>query len=304
MVNDPSNILLAFGLTLFSGLATGVGGLFTFFHKRTNTKLLSVVLGFSAGVMIYVSFVEIFFEAKKHLEMGMGQELGQIVTAASFFGGMLLIAIIDKLIPSYENPHKIHRIEEVYGWGKNFGYRKKAKGKNTFDRSASRGYDRGNNRYDRQKIKNRKLLRTGLFTALAITIHNFPEGIVAFTSALTQPSLGIAVSVAIAIHNLPEGIAVSIPVYCATGSRLKALKMSVLSGLSEPLGAVAGYLILMPFLNDIIFGIIFAAVAGIMGFISFDELLPTAREYGEHHLTMYGVIAGMAFMAFSLILVT
>ncbi|NTV89901.1 MAG: zinc transporter ZupT [Clostridiales bacterium] len=274
-------VLLAFLLTLFAGLSTGIGGLITFFFRKTNTKLLSVILGFSAGVMIYVSFAELLTEGKKHLEASIGKAAGSWVTVAAFFGGIFLIAIIDKLIPSYENPHESHMIEEM----------------DSCDISDPNKKSLGS------VIKNsNKLLRTGLMTALAITIHNFPEGLATFASAINQPSLGIAIALAIAIHNIPEGIAISIPVYCATGSRKKALGLSLLSGLSEPVGAIVGYLILMPFLNEAVFGVLFAAVAGIMIFISLDELLPTAREYGEHHLSMYGLISGMIVMAVSLLL--
>jgi zinc transporter, ZIP family len=147
-----------------------------------------------------------------------------------------------------------------------------------------------------------KLMRTGVFTALAIAIHNFPEGLATFTAALNDPSLGVAIAVAIAIHNIPEGIAVSVPVYYATGSRLKAFKLSFLSGLSEPVGALVGYLLLSRFMNDTVFGVLFAGVAGIMVFISIDELLPSAREYGEAHLSIYGLVAGMMVMAVSLLL--
>jgi ZIP family zinc transporter len=142
----------------------------------------------------------------------------------------------------------------------------------------------------------------GMVSAMAIGIHNFPEGLATFTAALREPALGIAIAVAIAIHNIPEGIAVSVPVYYATGNKKKAFRLSFLSGLAEPIGALVGYLILMPFLNDVIFGILFAAVAGIMVFISIDELLPAAREYGEAHLSIYGVITGMIVMAISLLL--
>jgi ZIP family zinc transporter len=284
---DTGKVIFAIVLTLFAGLSTGIGGLITFLFRKTNTKLLSVVLGFSAGVMLYVSFVELLFEGKKHLEASMGQTAGSWIAVGSFFGGIFLIAVIDKLIPSYENPHESHMIEEM----DSCDISEAAVGGKT-------GIVEANNFLRNSK----KLLRTGLLTALAITIHNFPEGLATFTSAINQPSLGIVIALAIAIHNIPEGIAVSIPVYCATGSRKRALGMSLLSGLSEPLGAVIGFLILMPFLNDAIFGALFAAVAGIMVFISLDELLPTAREYGEHHLSMYGLISGMIVMALSLLL--
>ena len=150
--------------------------------------------------------------------------------------------------------------------------------------------------------EDKKLMRMGLLSALAIAIHNFPEGLATFTAALKDPSLGISIAIAIAIHNVPEGIAVSVPVYYATGNRKKAFAYSFLSGLAEPVGALVGYFILLPFFNDVVFGVLFASVAGIMVFISFDELLPSAEEYGKHHLTIYGLVAGMVVMAFSLLL--
>jgi ZIP family zinc transporter len=268
---ETQTILYAFGLTLFAGLSTGIGSALAFFAKRTNTKLLSVALGFSAGVMIYVSFVELFTAADQALIKELGKTKGSWLTVGAFFGGMLLIAFVDKLVPSFENPHEIHKIEEMA---------------NT-DKSSS----------------NRKLLRLGVFSALAIGIHNFPEGLATFAAALKDISIGIPIAVAIAIHNIPEGIAVSIPIFYATGSRKKAFTYSFLSGLAEPLGAVIGYLVLYSYFNDTVFGILFAMVAGIMVFISLDELLPAAGEYGEHHLSIYGLVAGMVVMAVSLLII-
>ncbi|QHS21941.1 zinc transporter ZupT [Virgibacillus sp. MSP4-1] len=266
------NVLLALSLTLMAGLSTGIGSVLAFFTSDTNTKFLSFALGFSAGVMIYVSFVEIFVKAQEALIEAQGETLGNWITVGGFFGGILLIALIDKFIPKQGNPHEIRKVEDM-----------KKEPKIINDQSS--------------------LLKMGSFTALAITIHNFPEGIATFTSALQDPGLGIAIAIAVAIHNIPEGIAVSVPVYFATGNKKKAFKLSFLSGLSEPLGAIAAYLILMPYLNDMMFGIIFAAVAGIMVFISLDELLPAAKKYDEAHLSIYGLIAGMAVMAVSLLLV-
>ncbi|MDF2839783.1 MAG: putative divalent heavy-metal cations transporter [Clostridia bacterium] len=267
---DINNVIFAFVLTLFAGLSTGIGSILAFFTKRTNTKFLSAALGFSAGVMIYVSMIEIFFEAKLSLVKALGVTGGSWATIGAFFGGIFLIAIIDRLVPSFGNPHEMRMVEAV---------------ENTDS-----------------KIDSSKLMRLGLFTAIAIAIHNFPEGLATVTTAISNPSLGIAIAAAIAIHNIPEGIAVSIPIYYATGDKRKAFKLSFLSGLSEPLGALAGYLILMQFYSDAIFGVVMAAVAGIMVFISLDELLPTAREYGEAHLSIYGLIAGMMVMAVSLLL--
>jgi len=268
MENNP--VLFAFSLTLFAGLATGIGSIIAFFARTTNTSFLSASLGFSAGVMIYVSMVEIFFKAKESLIESLGEQPGYWLTVGSFFMGVLFIAIIDRLVPEMENPHELKRIEEM--------------------------------EQPSEAFKKKKLLRMGVFSALAIGIHNFPEGLATFTAALHDPALGIAIAVAIAIHNIPEGIAVSVPVYYSTGSRKKAFKLSFLSGLSEPVGAIVGYLILMPFMNDLLFGILFASVAGIMVFISVDELLPAAREYGKAHLSIYGFIAGMMIMAVSLLL--
>lgn len=263
------NVGVAFTLTLIAGLATGIGSIIAFFTSTTNTKFLSVTLGFSAGVMIYVSMIEIFVQAQDSLVSALGDGLGNWVTVVSFFAGMLLITLIDKLIPKQGNPHEVKKVEDM----------NQPAPENSPD-----------------------LLKMGLFTALAIGIHNFPEGIATFTSALEDPTLGIAITIAIAIHNIPEGIAVSVPVYFATGDKKRAFKLSFLSGLSEPIGALVAYLILMPFLNDVLFGVIFAAVAGIMVFISLDELLPAAKKYDETHLSIYGLIAGMALMAVSLLL--
>lgn len=267
---DTTNVLLAFALTLFAGLSTGIGSAIGFFSRRTNTKFLSLALGFSAGVMIYVSFVEILSKARESLSAAAGEVSGAWMTVAGFFSGVLLIAIIDKLIPTAENPHEMRSIEDVQD--------------------------------AMHDGKSKKLMRMGLFTALAIAIHNFPEGLATFTAALSDPNLGIAIAVAIAIHNIPEGIAVSVPIYYATGSKRKAFWNSFLSGLAEPVGALVGYLILMPFMGPLVFGLLFAGVAGIMVFISLDELLPAAREYGQHHLSIYGMIAGMGVMALSLLM--
>lgn len=266
---DLSSVLFAFFLTLFAGLSTGIGSALSLLTKKTSTKFLSIALGFSAGVMIYVSFVEIFVKAKDALISVLGVKGGTSATVGGFFFGILVIAVIDKLIPSTENPHEIHTVEEMDG---------------------------------KSEAHKSNLMRMGLFTALAIAIHNFPEGLATFTAAISDPSLGVPIALAIAIHNIPEGIAVAVPIYYATGSRKKAFKLSFLSGLSEPVGALIGYLLLSRFFNDAVFGFIFASVAGIMVYISLDELLPSAREYGEHHLAIYGLIAGMAVMAFSLLL--
>ncbi len=265
------NVIFAFVLTLLAGLATGIGSCIAFFAKGMNRRFFSFSLGLSAGVMLYVSFVEMLFGAHASLAEIFGEQRGGVVATISFFGGMALAAIIDRLVPSVENPHEYSLL------------------------------NRGELSGAESEAVRSKLSRMGLITALAITIHNFPEGIAAFMSAVESPEVGVAIAIAIAIHNIPEGMVVSVPIYYATGSRKKAFFYSFLSGLAEPLGAIVAYVVLAPFISPMLLACIFAAVAGIMVFISLDELLPAAHEYGEHHLSIYGVVLGMAVMAVSLL---
>ena len=259
------NFLYAFSLTLLAGLCTGIGGFLSLLYRKFNPKFLGIMLGLSAGVMLYVSFIEIFNKAKLSLVTEFGEKLGYTYTVIGFFAGILVTIFIDKLIPSHDHD----KIEE---------------------NSSIKGN------------QNQKLLRLGVFSALALAIHNFPEGLATFMSAIKDPSYGISIAVAVAIHNIPEGIAVAIPIYYATKSRGKAFWYSFLSGLAEPVGAIIGYFILIQFFDDSIFGIIFSGVAGIMVYISLNELIPTAREYAGQKLTMFGVISGMLIMAISLLL--
>ncbi|HOO42505.1 MAG TPA: zinc transporter ZupT [Bacteroidales bacterium] len=253
---ETSQVLIAFTLTLFAGLATGIGSLVALMTKRTDTRFLSLTLGFSAGVMIYISFMELVPEA--------GKMLSDLQLVLSFFGGIALIAIIDFLIPEDENPHEIHLAEDME--------------------------------------KNSRLKRMGIMIALSIAIHNFPEGVAAFMSGINSLDVGIPIALAIAIHNIPEGIAVSVPIYHSTGSRKKAFWYSFLSGLAEPVGALVAFLILLPFWNPLLEGMVLAAVSGIMVYISIDELLPGAERFGRHHLSILGFIGGMAVMAVSLLI--
>ena len=272
-----SNVLIAFLLTLFAGLSTGIGSALAFYTKKTNTAFLATSLGFSAGVMVYVSFVEIIVKAQESLTSALGARLGEWITVLSFFGGVILIAVIDKFVPEFENPHEARdrsELEELH------------------------------NEEVREEIVEDKseLLRMGMFSALAIAIHNFPEGLATFASALKDPTVGVSIAIAIAIHNIPEGISVSVPIFHATGNKKKAFIYSMLSGLAEPLGALVGYFVFRSIFNDLTFGVLFASVAGIMVFISIDELLPTSRKYGKGHQVIYGFVAGMGVMALSLLL--
>lgn len=274
------NVLIAFLITGIAGLTTLVGTVLLFFTKKTNTKFLSASLGFSAGAMIFISFVDIMPKAQEQLLTTYSEKTALLYTVLAFFAGMLILALIDKLIPEAHNPHEMQSTEDIEHV------------KETPETEPE----------NMSKVEKNKLMKMGFFTALAITIHNFPEGIATFISTVKDPSLGIPIAVAIAIHNIPEGISVAVPVYYGSGSKRKAFLYSFISGIAEPIGGLFAYFIFLNNASDAMIGIVFAAVAGIMTFISLDELLPAAEEYGNHHTTIYGCIAGMAFMALSLIL--
>lgn len=261
---EYDNILFAFILTSIAGLSTGIGSLISLVAKRTNTNFLCASLGFSAGVMIYISFMEMLPTAKEELFSVYGEKSGTLYLIFAFFGGITLINLIDFMIPKSFNPHEMQGIEDMG--------------------------------------KKKALKRTGLIVALSIAIHNFPEGIATFTSALGSLDVAIPITIAIAIHNIPEGIAVAVPIYHSTGSRQKAFWLSFLSGLAEPFGALIAYLFLMQFWTPQLNGVILGIVSGIMIFISLDELLPSAEKYGKHHISIMGLIAGMLVMALSLYL--
>lgn len=260
-------VLYGFLLSLFAGLATGVGSAIALLTRSTNRKFISFALGLSAGVMLYISFVEMLADSRVGLTELFGPKQGTTWMAVAMFGGVLLAMIIDRLVPEVENPHELHSVEEL-----------------------------------NDKNNHHRLQRMGMITALAIAVHNFPEGIATFMSGYESLETGLAVALAVAIHNIPEGVAVSVPIFAATGSRRKAFWYSFASGLAEPIGALVGFAVLMPFMSAVTMHIVMATVAGIMIYISLDELLPAAREYGENHIEMYGLIVGMAIMALSLIL--
>lgn len=254
----------ALALTAIAGLTTTIGALISILGKKQNDKLTSLALGLSAGVMIFISFVELLPEAREGFAAAVGQRHAMALAAIVFFAGMGLMALIDWLIPEDENPHEMHTMAEL------------------------------------SRPNNHHLRRTGFMLAFAIGIHNFPEGMATFISALDGISVALPIVVAIAIHNIPEGIAIAVPIFNSSGSRKKAIQYSVLSGLAEPAGALIGAIVLIPFWTPSMQAVCLAATAGIMVYISFDELLPSAESYGHHHLSLSGVIAGMAIMALSL----
>jgi len=270
---------LALLLPTLAGLSTVLGSLLTVLLRKPGPRFMSLMMGFSAGVMILVSFGELLQEGIK--------DTGFALAYLAFFGGMGMMFLIDVLIPH------IH-----------MGERHDAEAEARACPVPDPG-EHGRHRYRHGAGRNGevypgRLLKTGLLVALGIGVHNFPEGITTFASTMHDPALGVAIAIAIALHNIPEGIAVSAPIYAATGSRRKALLWSALSGLAEPVGAVLAAVALLPFLNVAVLGLVLAAVAGIMVFISLDELIPVACSFCEEHLSILGVTAGMVVMSFSL----
>ncbi len=265
-------MLFAFLVTLGAGLATAVGAAVGLFARHTNRQFLALALGFSAGVMIYVSFVEILPKAGNYIAQGVSDMTGAVTTAGAFLAGLAGMAIMYRVIPDLEHPELTNPSTKLPG--------------------------------EEQPVlvADRMLFTAGLGVALAVTLHNFPEGMATFFLTLDDPQVGLSVALAIAIHNIPEGIAVVVPIYYATRNRSLAFGFGALSGLAEPLGAIIGYAVLQPFITDYVLGVVFAAVAGIMVYISIDSLLPAARQYGNAQLAIYGMIAGMAVMAGSLVL--
>ncbi|MBM3283578.1 zinc transporter ZupT [Candidatus Gottesmanbacteria bacterium] len=247
------NILIPLLLSFLTGSSTVIGGLLSIYIKKFNKAYLAFSLGLSAGVMVYISFLELIPSSIK--------EIGVLPTNFAFFGGMILVMIIDFLIP--------HELIE------------------------------GCSNLEKE---NKMILTTGVTTALAIAVHNFPEGIAVFMSSLENIKLGIPLFLAIAIHNIPEGMAVAVPIYYATRNKRKSLVYSFFSGMTEPLGAIIAFLLLAPFLTPAILSLVLAIVAGIMVYISFDELLPVCFKSCEGHYSIIGIISGMVIMAISLYL--
>jgi len=269
-----NDMFFALSLTLIAGVATGAGSLIVLFSKLTNTKFLSGCLSLAAGVMLYVAFAEILSEAFEALKYEYGDAVGYLVTTSAFFAGVLLMAAIDRFIPHGDG---VLELEESAPQEK---------------------------KQESLVVENEKeLKRTGVMSAIAIGVHNFPEGIVTFIAAVHDPAMGIAIAIAIIIHNIPEALAMASPIYYATGSKTKAFIISLGAGLVQPLGALVAWFLLQNIFDGIgaIFGIAFAVVAGIMVFVAIHQLLPAAQKFGKHHLVMKWLFAGMIVMAVSLV---
>lgn len=280
-----ADYLRAFALTTFAGLSTGIGGLVVFRKKPLNQHLISGALGLSAGVMIYISFAEMLRDSFETLNQVFG-ERGDLYTVLAFFAGILFSMLIDFMIPEEKNPHEMRGVDAI-SYDPHIEEQPEAAEVCVID-------------CDKNE-KDEELTRVGLVSALAIIVHNLPEGIATFVGALANPALGVSIAVAVAIHNVPEGIAVAVPLYAGTGKKMRSFLIALASGLAEPVGALVGFLLFRSLISEALLGIIFAVVAGIMVYISLDELLPSAEKQGEHHIVISGLVLGMAIMAFSLL---
>ena len=260
-----SAVFIAFTVTVVAGLATVLGSVLVLFAKKPSPRLLAFGLAFAGGAMVYVSLSEILNKSITAFSSTYGSQQGFTFGTLAFLAGVILIMLVDRLIP---NPHEsLAQTDPLY-----------------------------------QSHNTAYIKRVGLLTAVAITVHNFPEGLATFFAMLDSPSVGAPLAAAIAIHNIPEGIAIAVPVYYATNRKSYAVAASLISGLAEPLGAVIGYLLLAPYLSQPVFGVVFGMIAGVMVFLALDELLPAAKRYAQGHETVYGLVAGMSALAVSLIL--
>ncbi len=262
------NIGIAFCLTMLAGLTTAIGGAVAFITNKNNLKTLSVGLGFSAGVMIFISLVDIIPSSQNLLKINFPNHYEWIVFIG-FVLGILISVLIDYFLPDHVDTDELLNPDAPE---------------------------------EENKLRHYKLKRAGLLTAIAICVHNFPEGMATFLTTTQDIKLGLSVALAIAIHNIPEGIAVALPIYHVTGKKRYAMLYASLSGITEPVGALAGIFILNLFLPQVLVGFLMAAVAGIMTYISFDTLLPLAKEYGNWHLSIVGIMSGILFIWLGLIL--
>lgn len=257
------NVLIAFGICFLAAAATVLGSAVLFNTKEQNPRSLSFGLSFAGGAMVYISLVEILVKSQMAFGLEHADKTAYALATLAFFVGIGIIVMLDLLLP---NPHE------------------------------------GLDKHDFEDNSRKHIARVGVMAAIAITAHNFPEGMATFFATLDDPAVGLPLAVAIAIHNIPEGVSIAIPVYFATNSKIKAIGACAISAMAEPVGAALGYFMLEPFLSQSLYGWIFGIIAGVMVFLALDELLPAAKKYAKGHETVYGMIAGMGAIALSLVL--
>eukprot|EP00177_Eucheuma_denticulatum_P004276 GFKZ01007757.1.p1 GENE.GFKZ01007757.1~~GFKZ01007757.1.p1 ORF type:complete len:396 (+),score=50.00 GFKZ01007757.1:100-1188(+) len=354
---DPSvvdgNVGLAFGLVTAAGLSTTVGAATAFimpYSTSSKNLFLAASLSIAAGVMLYVSFIEIFAsKAIADFTACVDERFAYLYATLCFFGGVLITYLFDIAL---------HHIDHLLGKRKarkaapdpvflnsteptpsnlapsppsnhlpsNRSFQDVEDQNSTSSPSSNNvnpqpipntaldnplhvdeeyGHD-GHmiaSIYENHSQDTRALIRMGIFAGLALAFHNFPEGLATFVAVLEDPSVGASVAIAIGIHNIPEGICVAMPIYYATGSKGKAFFWATLSGMTELVGALLGWLVLRKVFTKLVYGVLFGVVAGMMVYISLKELLPSAHRYDpEDKVTTIGLVIGMAIMALSLVL--
>lgn len=255
--------LIPFLITLFAGLSTALGGLVVFFGNTEKLNWLSFTMSFAAGVMLYVSFVEILPESYLEFKHFNDQNTALLYVTGFFIFGALFAIFTDKLLPEQKINNQVNKSITS---------------------------------------KNKKIYRSGILIALTMALHNFPEGIVTFIGSVNDLSFGLVIGLAIALHNIPEGMAISVPIYHATGSKKKAFLYSALSGFTEPLGALFCYFVINSYLDDFLTAAIMSIVSGIMIFISIFVLMPLSFEYKDKYEHIFGLVIGMVVIGISIYL--
>lgn len=158
---------------------------------------------------------------------------------------------------------------------------------------------------DNLKEKGSSLYKLGIISAIVLMMHNIPEGIITFLTTGNDLGLGIKVAIAITLHNIPEGICIAVPIYYSTKSVWKAFKTTLISGLSEPFGAILAYMFLYKYITTEILNIIFIFVAGIMVTLAIDEIFKESIKYSEKNnkYIFIGIIVGIIFFVLSMIFI-
>ncbi|RZC49442.1 hypothetical protein C5167_017873 [Papaver somniferum] len=259
-------VLIALALSMLGGLSTSLGALVVILNDAPNLKMLGLLQGFAAGLMLSISFLDLAHNAIN--------SIGFLKGNVWFFGGVIFFAIVSSFIPE---PTLAPAVD---------GKSKKKSG------------DAGGK--DMLNKHRRQVLFSGIITAIGISLHNFPEGMAVFLGSMKGLRVGINLAFAIALHNIPEGVAVALPVYFATQSKWQAFKLATLSGLAEPLGVIIVAYLFPSSLNPEILEGLLGGVGGVMAFLTLHEMLPLAFGYAGPKQAVKAVFLGMAFMSASL----